>query len=174
MSTDSDPITGIYSRAGLEQETSTLRLASILGFSLIVLVVLIVVVFFGFDGAVERLFGLSLPHLLLAPLALYASVRFGYVLVAVLVFAVLQVILDGGQWIARALAFSLTINQLVFIVLNTLLLFFAVLYAGLAYRLWIITRKSRRADTSLPVLTPEETYKMALQQESNTIRMTAL
>lgn len=157
---------GVESRAGLVTETSTLRLAAILGASFAILVLLVLLVFFGFDSTPERLFVFSVGHLFISALALYASVRFGTALLLLVVLGVIQALLDAGQWIVRAITFSLTVEQILFLAANSILLFFALAYTGLAWRLWSITRKRGATLQTEP--------DVLLQQEANAIRLTAL
>ncbi len=158
---------GVESRAGLVSETATLRFAALLGSSIAIFIALVLVVFFGFDSTPERLFALSIGHIFIAELALYASIRFGTALLLLVAISAIQVVLDGVQWVIRVVTFSLTVEQIVFLLFNTILLFFAFAYAGLAWRLWTITRKQPES-----VPTPERGD--LIQQETNGIRVTAL
>src|SRR5690606_28569344 len=125
----------IGDRRNLEQETTGVRLIAAIAFSLIIFVLFVVAIFFGFSSTIARLFLLGLGHLVLAPVACYASLRLGFALILSLVLAVVVLILDLVQSMIRV--FGLPLSFLGFIALRFVVafVFIDIVYVAFLYRL---------------------------------------
>lgn len=182
MDPTSGVLFGIRSRMGLENETSLMRLWAFLGFSLIVGGLFVAVFFFGFDSNTEQLFIVSAPHLFLAPLLFYASIRFGVALVVVLVWSLLQAAIDGIALLFRIFTFTLTVEELVLLLFSAALFALALLYVVTTWRVSVVVRnQNQRAALALRSLSEAELAERAAfartrlrQQEANTIRTTGV
>lgn len=177
-SKSANELLGVGSRAELERETTGVRIIAIVGFS-----VAIVCLFFalGLLGATSRLFLLTLGHLIIAPVAAYASLRLGFAILLAIGLVVLQTLLDVGQLILRTVTFQLPdFLSLFYIVILVVFLFIDIAYLITLWRLRttikaLDARTAKRIDEkSDPVAQFEKARDQLLQQESNTIRVTAL
>ncbi len=174
---------GIRTRAGLEKETGTLRFIAFLDISLSIAILLVLIVFVGLDDFSEQLFILSAGHFILAPIVAYTTVRFGAALYVAFGFAAVQFGLDLIELVVRAFSFSLTTEQVILLVANVVLLAFCGAYIFLLYRVYTVVRRQneRAREVNAASFTPAQLaeHTMAararlVQQEANTIRLTAL
>jgi len=177
-----DPdLLGIVSRRDLERETTGLRIVATIGFSFAVATVFVLFAFLGNDRGTETLLLLSAGHLLIAPIAGYASVRFGIALTTALVLAATQTVLDLVQLIIRVTQVGSGDFDSFFFIL--FVLFFLVIDALYLIAVWrlraTIAALNQRAnalrdETADPAAEREVVRRRLLQQESNAIRLTAL
>jgi hypothetical protein len=174
----SNELIGLGSRGELERETTGVRIVAIVAFS-----VAIVTLFFafGFLGVTSRLFLLTIGHLIIAPVAGYASVRFGLAILVALGLVVIQTLLDVGQLLIRVFTFSLfDFFALFYIVVMLVFVALDIVYLITLWRLYTTIRAiNRRAaknidETADPAEALERAREHLLQQESNTIRVAAL
>jgi len=172
---------GATERSGLEREMSTLRLVALVGFSLAILLLLVVFIFdtsFGVPGT--RLLLLSSGHILLAVVAGYASLRCNPILILALVLAVVQTILDLVHFVIRTLGLSFELVAIVTFFFVAFLLVIDVLYLVSIWRLrTVINALQERTEYKIdekddPKVQEEAVRDGLLSQESNTVRLAAL
>lgn len=173
---------GLRSRMGYEQETFVLRVLSMIELAIIVALLLSLFIFFGFTDMTERLFVLSMPHVLLSMVVFAASIRFGVVAMLALMLAALQVMLDGVELALRIVLLSLTIKGLVFILINLALLVLSIILTSTLWRIrTVVQEQNARAKRAIEGMDSRQVgdlrrhaQERLLQQESNTIRTAAI
>lgn len=172
---------GATERSGLEREMSSLRLVALVGFSLAVLLLLLV---FIFDTSIAvpntRLLLLSSGHILLAVVAGYASLRCGPILIIALVLAVIQTILDLVHFVIRTVGLSFDLVAIVTFFFVAFLLVIDVLYLVSIWRLRTVISalqqrtEYKRDEKDDPAVQEKAIRDGLLSQESNTVRLAAL
>lgn len=156
---------GSGSLAGLHQEAGLLRLVALVDFSLMVVILVVLQLFFGFDDLIEQLFFMSTLHLLIAPIILIASYKQGLALYVAVVLASLGLILDSIQLVVRLYIARFTLEWIVYFLLNLAFAVASVIYVAVLVRVFLILRKRK------PIAFTEERKALLLSQESNIIRV---
>lgn len=158
-------------RRGLTNRTAFVRIVAMIGFVLFLLVVIVANLFYGFTGTLERLLLLSIGHLLLAPLAFFATLRLGMLVTGALILASVQLLLDTIQLVIRAFRAELTVEFVVLLAANIALAAVSLLYILALVRL-------RQADYELNngIVDGDKQEKRAamIRQESNALRVIAI
>lgn len=157
-------------RTNLSREAGAVRLIAIVAFSLIVITLVVLLFFFnGFSTPSQQLFFLSVGHLIVAPVAGYAALRLGWAILAALILAIVQTVLDSVELAVRIFGLPFTLLEFIFIVLTAAFVVLDVLYLGSLWRLYSTDRAQNRPEED-PLLRS----LAILRQEKNTARVAGL
>jgi hypothetical protein len=158
----------IGDRRELGRETGTLRLLALIDFSLILFVLLLVATFSGFSALRTKLFFLSAPHLVLAPLAGLASLRLGALVYIGIVLSAICLMLDSVQWWLRLLLLDFDFGELISIIVVTVFIIIDGLYILMQYRVRV-TDEAQNID-----IAETDKREAILKQEANTLRVSGI
>ena len=133
---------GVTSRSTFSDEMMFIRVVAFVAFSMIALLVFGFTYITGFENRITRLSALSFGHFLLAPLALYSTLRFGLVVNVTLGLAALQTVADVIQIMLRAIVVDFTALSVVLLVIAFIFLALDTLYVVYLYRLRVSSNRA--------------------------------
>jgi len=157
-------------RSRQTHELAGIRLISFTALILVAGVLFVTAFFFGFDDTAEQLFIFSVPHLLLVPVANYASLRLGTLLSIALGFAFVQFLLDAVQVGFRIALLELNIADVLFLFVALGILALDVIYA---IALWRMRTIDLALNNTIADQDRDEKKLALVNQEANTLRLTA-
>ena len=153
---------------GLEEETFVVRVLGAVDFSATALLLVVISATVGFGGLDGGLFLIDILEFVLSAVALYATLRLGPLLLAAIVLALLTLVANVGQWLARVILLPFTLLELVFLLIVTGFIIIDILFLVFLWQLYRADTINQSEEVGISV------RELVLSQESNRIRMTAI